>query len=83
MLLNGKVFSNLMNRYTVIARAMDKAKKDGADAVIDTVYLSLMSRKATPEEHALLKPIADNADSTDRGDVLWTVLNTRQFFFIQ
>jgi hypothetical protein len=83
MLLNGKVFSNLMNRYTVIARALDKAKKDGAESVIDTVYLSLMSRKATAEEKALLQPIADNADSTDRGDVLWTVLNTRQFFFIQ
>ena len=64
--------------YTV-----DKAKNDGADAVIDTVYLSLISRKTTPEEHALLKPIADNADSTNRGDVLWTMLNTRQFFFIQ
>lgn len=83
MLLNGKVFSNLMNRYTTIARSMDKAKKNGGDAVIDTVYLSLMSRKATPEEHALLKQIADNADATDRGDVLWTVMNTRQFFFIQ
>jgi len=83
MLLNGKVFGNLMNRYTVIARAMDKAKAEGPESVIDTVYLSLLSRKATPEEKALLKPIADNADATDRGDVLWTVLNTRQFFFIQ
>ncbi|WP_395741352.1 DUF1549 domain-containing protein [Prosthecobacter sp.] len=82
-LLNGKVFNNLMNRYTVIARAMDRAKKDGPEAVIDTVYLSLLSRKATAEEKDLLKPIADNADGTDRGDVLWTVLNTRQFFFIQ
>ncbi len=83
MLLNGKAFSNLMNRYTLIARTMDKARKNGSDAVIDTVYLSLLSRKATADEHALLRPIADNADSTDRGDVLWTVLNTRQFFFIQ
>ncbi len=82
-LLNGKVFNNLMNRYTVIARAMDRARKESPEAVIDSVYLSLLSRKATPEEQALLKPIADNADSTDRGDVLWTVLNTRQFFFIQ
>ncbi len=82
-LLNGKIFNNLMNRYTVIARAMDKARKEGPEAVIDTVYLSLLCRKATPEEKALLKPIADNADGTDRGDVLWTVLNTRQFFFIQ
>jgi hypothetical protein len=82
-LLNGKVFNNLMNRYTVIARAMDNARKHGPEAVIDTVYLSLLSRKATAEEKALLKPIADNADGIDRGDVLWTVLNTRQFFFIQ
>ena len=72
-----------MNRYTVIARALGRAKKEGAEAVIDTVYLSLMSRRATPEEKALLQPIADNADATDRGDVLWTVMNTRQFFFIQ
>jgi hypothetical protein len=83
MLLNGKTFSHLMNRYTVIARALDKARKEGGEAVIDTVYLSLLSRKATAEEKALLKSIADNADATDRGDVLWTVLNTRQFFFIQ
>jgi hypothetical protein len=83
MLLNGKVFSNLMNRFTTISRTLERAKKEGSDAVIDAVYLSLLSRKATPEEHALLKPIADNADTTDRGDVLWTVLNTRQFFFIQ
>ncbi|MBE2287894.1 MAG: DUF1549 domain-containing protein [Prosthecobacter sp.] len=83
MLLNGKVFTNLMNRYSVIARSMDKAKKDGGEAVIDSVYLSLLSRKASAEEKSLLKPIADNADGTDRGDVLWTVLNTRQFFFIQ
>ncbi len=83
MLLNGKVFSSLMNPYTVIARAMDRARKDSPESVIDTVYLSLLSRKATPAEKELLKPIADNADATDRGDVLWTVMNTRQFFFIQ
>ena len=83
MLLNGKTFSQLMNRFTVISRALDKAKQEGGESVIDTVYLSLLSRKASAEEKALLQPIADNADATDRGDVLWTVLNTRQFFFIQ
>jgi len=83
MLLNGKVFSNLMNPYTVIARSMDRARKGGPESVIDTVYLSLLSRRATAEEKTLLQPIADNVDTKDRGDILWTVLNTRQFFFIQ
>ena len=83
MLLNGKVFSHLMNPFTAIARNMAEARKKGADDVIDTVYLSLLSRKATEEEKSLLREVVDNADATDRGDVLWTVLNTRQFFFIQ
>ena len=82
-LLNGKTFGQLMNPYTVVARAMARAKEQGGDAVIDTVYLSLLSRKATAEEKAILREVADNADATDRGDVLWTVLNTRQFFFIE
>jgi hypothetical protein len=83
MLLNGRVFGYLMNPHTEIARALTTAKKQGRDAVVDAVYLSLLSRKATREEKALLREVSDNADSTDRGDVLWTVLNTRQFFFIQ
>ena len=83
MLLNGKVFGQLMNPYTVIARSMASAKEKGSDAVIHTVYRALMSRDATEDELKLLRPVADNADATDRGDVLWTVLNTRQFFFIQ
>jgi ribosomal protein L25 (general stress protein Ctc) len=83
MLLNGKVFSYLMNPYTQVTRAMAGAKAKGSDAVIDAVYLSLLSRNATEEEKTVLREIADNADATDRGDVLWTVLNTRQFFFIQ
>ncbi|MEZ5387043.1 MAG: DUF1549 domain-containing protein [Prosthecobacter sp.] len=83
MLLNGRVFSHLMSRFTVIARAMENARKKGPESVIDTVYLSLLSRRATPAEKELLTPVVDNADATDRGDVLWTVMNTRQFFFIQ
>jgi hypothetical protein len=83
MLLNGKVFSQLMNPYSVIARSLASAKQKGSDAVIHTVYRALLSRDATEEELKVLRPVADNADTTDRGDVLWTVLNTRQFFFIQ
>ena len=82
-LLNGKVFSQLMNPFTAIARSMASAKEKGGDAVIDTVYLSLLSRPATEDERTILREVADNADATDRGDVLWTVLNTRQFFFIE
>lgn len=84
VLLNGRLFNNLMNPFTVISRSLDKARQTGgSEAVIDTVYLTLLSRKPSAEEKELLEPVGDNADTLDRGDVLWTVLNTRQFFFIQ
>ena len=83
MLLNGRVFSQLVNPYTVISRSMKRAAAKGPDSLIDTVYLSLMSRTATEEEKALLRPVVEKGSATAQGDLLWTVLNTRQFFFIQ
>lgn len=81
MLLNGKVFTNLMNPYTMISRALRRA--ESADETIDTVYLALMSRKATAEEKELLRPVVEGKGITGKGDAFWAVLNTRQFFFIE
>lgn len=81
MLLNGKTFTNLMNPYTMISRAIRKTET--AAQTIDTIYLALFSRKATAEEHELLVGIIDKNTVTNKGDALWAVLNTRQFYFIQ
>ncbi|HYF35845.1 MAG TPA: DUF1549 domain-containing protein [Prosthecobacter sp.] len=81
MLLNGKTFSQLMNPYTMISRAVRRAET--ADQTIDTVYLALFSRKATAEEKELLKPIVEGKGITGKGDAIWAALNTRQFYFIQ
>ena len=81
MLLNGKIFGNLMNPFTVISRALRRATS--TDETIDKIYLSLMSRRPTEEEKALLRPVVEGNGVTGKGDALWTVLNTRQFFFIQ
>ncbi len=81
MLLNGKTFTQMMNPYTVISRALRRAET--ADATIDTIYLSLFSRKATAEEKALLTPVIEGGGVTGKGDALWAALNTRQFYFIQ
>lgn len=81
MLLNGKTFTQMMNPYTVISRALRRTET--ADATIDTIYLSLFSRKATAEEKALLTPVIEGNGVTGKGDALWAALNTRQFYFIQ
>lgn len=81
MLLNGKTFTQLMNPYTMISRALRRAETP--DEAIDTIYLALMSRKATDEEKTLLRPVVEDKGITGKGDAFWAVLNTRQFFFIQ
>ncbi len=82
MMLNGKHFRQWMNPYSVIGRAISQA--DTPEKVIDTIYLSLMSRHATEDEIAILRPTLENAKSfTDKGEAFWSVMNTRAFLFIE
>jgi len=80
-LLNGGTFNDLLNPYTVISRALERAKTP--DAAADTIFLSLFSRKATDEEKGLLAPVIEGDAEKGRGDALWVALNTRQFYFIE
>ncbi|MBB5040328.1 DUF1549 domain-containing protein [Prosthecobacter dejongeii] len=81
MLLNGKTFTQLLNPYTMISRALRRAET--TEQTVDAVYLALFSRKATPEEQELLKPVVEGKGMVGKGDALWAALNTRQFYFIQ
>jgi hypothetical protein len=81
MLLNGRTFTNLMNPYTMISRSLGRAQT--VEQTIDTIYLTLFSRKASAEEKELLKDIVGKNTITNKGDALWAVLNTRQFYFIE
>ncbi|HEY2573018.1 MAG TPA: DUF1553 domain-containing protein, partial [Verrucomicrobiaceae bacterium] len=81
MMMNGGLFRNLQSPYSVISRAVKEAPD--TDSLIDTIYLSTLSRRATPEEKEVLRPLANSDRGEARGDILWTVLNTRQFLFIQ
>ena len=81
-MMNGSLFRNLTSPYSVISRTMAQAAD--RDALIDAVYLSTLSRRATAEEKETLRPIVEDGKPAEgRGDLLWTVLNTRQFLFIQ
>lgn len=81
MLLNGRTFLQLQNPYTMISRALRRTET--AEQTVDTIYLSLFSRKATPEEQALLKPVVEGKGVVGKGDALWAALNTRQFYFVE
>jgi hypothetical protein len=80
-MLNGSLFRNLVSPFSTISRAMRESKSP--DEIIDTIYLSTLSRRATEEEKQTLRPMLAQNVANGRGDVLWTILNTRQFLFIQ
>ncbi|MEM9283904.1 MAG: DUF1549 domain-containing protein [Verrucomicrobiota bacterium] len=80
-MLNGPVIGSVTNRYSVLGRAMrDKKFSDR----LDTIYLSMLSRKPTTGERRIFQQAweADPDSGTTTG-IVWTLLNTRQFLFIQ
>lgn len=80
-MMNGNLLRNLLSSYSTLSRVMKEDKTP--DEVIDTIYLSTLTRRATEEEKNMLRPVITENTQRGRGDVLWAVLNTRQFLFIQ
>jgi hypothetical protein len=80
-LLNGPALSAITSRYSVLARNMRGEKFDDR---LDTIYLTMLSRLPTADEKAIFKEAraADPEAGTVNG-IVWTLLNTRQFLFIQ
>jgi uncharacterized protein YqcC (DUF446 family) len=81
IMLNGEHFEDLLNPFTVLARALARAKT--ADQAVDTLYLALLSRKATVEEKQWLGPVISGENGDGMAHALWALLNTKQFLFIQ
>jgi hypothetical protein len=81
MMLNGEQFEDILNPFTVLSRALKGAKD--ADSAVDTLYLSLLSRRATVEEKKLLGSMIQTGDTKGQADALWALINTKQFLFIQ
>jgi len=82
-LMNGPLFTAIGDPFAVASKQAHAA--EGVGATIDSIYLSMLARKATEKEHSLLRTEFENAkNKTDaiRG-IIWTVLNTQQFLFVE
>ena len=81
MLMNGDYLEQLMNPFTVVSRNL--ANAGSTEQVIDTLYLSLMNRRATAQEQQLLKPVVEASPQRGKAEALWALINTKQFLFVQ
>jgi hypothetical protein len=80
-MLNGPTLASVTNRYSVLMRDM---KGENFEDRLETVYLTMLSRRPTKEEIQVFREAwaADPETGTVPG-IVWTMLNTRQFLFIQ
>lgn len=80
-MLNGPTLAAVTNRYSVLMRDM---KGENFEDRLETVYLTMLSRPPSAEEVKVFREAwaADPETGTVPG-IVWTMLNTRQFLFIQ
>jgi hypothetical protein len=80
-MMNGSTFNAVSNPYSVLFRDIRIA--EDSDDMIDRIYLGMLSRRPTDEERAALRDEVAQAGKNAARGLVWTVLNTQQFLFIQ
>ena len=80
-LLNGPVLDAITSRHSVLSRDM---RGETFHDRLATIYLTLLSRLPTSDEKTIFREAweAEPESGSLRG-IVWTLLNTRQFLFIQ
>lgn len=80
-LLNGPMVDALTNQFAVFGRRLHEA--GDADAKIRMIFQGMLTREPTAREMEMARAeITAGGDSATAG-LVWTLLNTQQFIFIQ
>ncbi len=80
-LMNGDVFPSLLSAEAKMRRAFDAAPDVSAQA--DAIYLAILARRPDAEERALvMERLRSNRPKVAEG-VLWALMNSPQFLFIE
>lgn len=81
MMMNGKAQEMLTNKDSLIFRNMEKVTSP-ADKV-EAMFLSILSRRPTLQEKDIAKKqLSSNGDS-GYSNMIWALINTREFSFLQ
>jgi hypothetical protein len=61
----------------------DLAAQTSPEEKIDTIFKGTLTRKATPEERQDMLAFVEDSPKTAYQDILWVLVNTHEFKFIQ
>ncbi|MFP6675423.1 MAG: DUF1549 domain-containing protein [Pirellulaceae bacterium] len=79
-MLNGPMFSQLSNRNSLLYKNI--ADADGPVDTLDVVFVSILSRRPTEREREITREQVDSG-LRGTGDIVWALINTRQFLFVR
>lgn len=77
MLMNSRQHEMLAGSDSYLMQGARKASRTEAECV-DFVYLSFLSRRPSLEERSIIA-----RDKMDLNQLIWTLMNTREFIFVQ
>jgi hypothetical protein len=80
-LMNGRFFQGLTDRYSALSKEV--AAASDPDTAMDAIYLAMLSRKPTESERSILRAEMESQGNEAIPGILWAVMNTRQFLFIE
>ena len=80
VLMNGELLPQIVDRYSQLMLAVGRARS--ADERIDAVYMAVLSRIPTAREKDLCLQAQDKGLTTVE-DLIYALINTRQFIFNQ
>lgn len=80
-MFNGQVTHMMLEKGSVIYNEVIAEKK--VDDQIDRIFLCLLSRRPTAADKAAAQKEMKAAGAAGYGNVIWALLNTREFLFIQ
>ena len=79
-MMNGSLLPQITSNYSQLMLTVNKAQYP--DDKVEAAYMTILSRKPTAKEKdAWLK--AQDKGLTDMQDLVFSLLNTQQFIFIQ
>lgn len=81
MMMNGGAQEMLTDRSSLIFRTMEKVNNP-ADKV-EVVFLSILSRRPTLQEKDIAKSEINGSAEDGYSNMIWALINTREFMFIQ
>lgn len=80
MMMNGQAQEMLTNQESLIFRTMEKVKSPSEK--VEALFLSVLSRRPTLVEKDIAKRALSSGDD-GYANMIWALINTREFIFVQ